>query len=72
MAKLMTYLTTFFSMKEPNYAMKLMSTYGSLVVKGDVKKNVPMVDEEKNIFRYQEPFSDHFLYRHAVDDHNNH
>ena len=33
-----------FAMKEPNYTMKLMSTYGSLVVKGDVKKNVRMVD----------------------------
>jgi hypothetical protein len=24
-----------------------------------------------NIFRYHEPFENHFLYRHAVDDHNN-
>ena len=60
-----------FAMKEPGYTMELMSTYGSLVVKGDVKKNVWMVKREKN-FQYQEPFSNHFLYQHVVNDHNNH
>ena len=48
-AKLIAYLTTFFAMKDPDYTMKLMSPYGSLVVKGDMKKNVWMV-KGKNIF----------------------
>ena len=61
-----------FAMKEPDYIMKLMSTYGSLVVKGNVKNNVRIVDGVKHVFQYQEPFSNHFLYRHVVDDHNNH
>ena len=49
-----------------------MLTYGSLVVKGNVKNNVRIVDGVKHVFQYQEPFSNHFLYRHVVDDHNNH
>ena len=63
-----------FSMKEPDYTMKLMATYGSLVVKGDKnKRNVRYVNGEKIAdFLYQEPFANHFAYRHVVDDHNNH
>lgn len=61
-----------FCLKEPDYIMKLMSTYGGLVVKGDNKKNVRIVHGEKKTFFYQEPFANHFLYRHVIDDHNNH
>eukprot|EP00559_Dactyliosolen_fragilissimus_P002711 CAMPEP_0184872744 /NCGR_PEP_ID=MMETSP0580-20130426/41459_1 /TAXON_ID=1118495 /ORGANISM="Dactyliosolen fragilissimus" /LENGTH=665 /DNA_ID=CAMNT_0027375583 /DNA_START=1012 /DNA_END=3007 /DNA_ORIENTATION=+ len=64
-----------FCMKEPDYIMKLMSTYGGLtfpknqrISKRTWKEN----GETKNItFQYTEPFANHFNYRHAVDDHNN-
>ena len=65
-----------FCLKEPNYTMKIMSTYGGLV-------EPPNQPESKRIFKntsgervtvnfeYKEPFANHFNFRHAVDDHNN-
>jgi hypothetical protein len=53
-----------FAMKELDYVMSLMSTYGTLEEiddGGTIRKN----------FKYTEIIYNHFLYRHAVDDHNN-
>jgi hypothetical protein len=56
--------------------MKIMSTYGSLLVKDGQKDSVRKYKNEAGDhvttrFKYTEPFSNHFLYRHCVDDHNN-
>jgi hypothetical protein len=65
-----------FAMKDSGYTMKIMSTYGSLLVKDGQKdsirnyKNAEGVNVTKK-FKYTEPFANHFLYRHCVDDHNN-
>lgn len=63
-----------FCLKEPDYVMKVMSTYGGLVVKSgqeDSKRTWMEGDEEKTAcFKYMEPFANHFDYRHLVDDHN--
>ena len=64
-----------FSMKEPDYIMKLMSTYRVITVPKNQrisKRTWKENGETKNItFQYTEPFANHFNYRHAVDDHNN-
>ena len=64
-----------FVMKEPDYNMKLMSTYGGLTVPKDQKesKRVWIENGETKTakFHYTEPFANHFDYRHVVDDHNN-
>ena len=64
-----------FCLKEPQYVMKLMSTYAGLVDPFQrYEVNRHYVHEEKEIkssFNLQEPFANHYLYRHAVDDHNN-
>ena len=60
-----------YCMKEPEYTMKLMATYGSLTYHCGEKENVRKVNGERIEFKYTKPFSDHFRYRHAVDDHNN-
>ena len=63
--------------KEPDYVMKIMSTYGRLVVKSNQKESKRQwVDKSsgethKRSFHFTEPFSNHFDYRHIVDDHNN-
>jgi hypothetical protein len=66
-----------FVMKDAGYTMKIMSTYGSLLVKDGQKDSVRNYKNAKgqNVtkkFKYTEPFANHFLYRHCcVDDHNN-
>ena len=60
-----------YCMKEPDYTMKLMATYGSLTCHDDEKDNTRRVGDQVLRFKYTKPFSDHFQYRHAVDDHNN-
>ena len=65
-----------FCMKEPAYTMKLMSTYGGLTIAEDQHEvwrhyegaNKEMVDKS---FKYAEPFANHYLFRHCIDDHNN-
>ena len=60
-------------MKEPDYVMSLMTTYGSTEHMGtatrrnykDDNVNVPV-----KIFKYPEVIHNHFKGRHAVDDHN--
>lgn len=65
-----------FGMKEPDYTMKLMSTYGSLTAKDDQRESKRIVksetgEETTKTFQYTEPFANHYDYRHVVDDHNN-
>ena len=63
-----------FCMKEPEYVMKIMSTYGGLLVNDNQKESVRRYkvdgEEEECRFQYTMPFSNHFDYRHIVDDHN--
>ena len=63
-----------FCMKEPDYVMKIMSTYGGLIEKDGQKlseRKYKVGNEERSSsFRYKIPFSNHFDYRHVVDDHN--
>jgi hypothetical protein len=60
-----------FVMKDSGYTMKIMSTYGSLLVKDGHKdsirnyKNVVGQNVMKK-FKYTEPFANHFLYRQAL------
>ena len=58
-------------MKEPDYTMELMATYGLLTHYNGEKDNVRHDKGETHTFKYTKPFSDHFKYRHMVDDHNN-
>ena len=64
-----------FRMKEPKYVMKIMSTFGSLLVDEYGKQRKRKYKDASNndvdtTFRYTMPFANHFKYRHAVDDHN--
>jgi hypothetical protein len=66
-----------FCMKEPDYVMSLMSTYGTTSPKhGDTSekkryyKNARGEDVTKS-FRYPEVVANHYAYRGCVDDHNN-
>jgi hypothetical protein len=65
-----------FVMKDSGYTMKIMSTYGSLLVKDGQRDSIRTYTNAagQNVtkkFKYTEPFANHFLYRHCVDDHNN-
>jgi hypothetical protein len=65
-----------FCMKEADYVMMLMSTYGQLIPKTDQKdswREVDQPDGERSTkrFKYTEVFANHYDYRGAVDDHNN-
>ena len=63
-----------FGMKEPDYVMKLMSTYGTNELQTDHQTQRIYVNSEKKTittrFCYPEVISNYFKYRHAVDDHN--
>ena len=61
-----------FSMKESDYVMSLMSTYGTnewcgWEVRRDWKENGI---KKSTTFQYPEVVDNHFKYRHYVDDHN--
>jgi hypothetical protein len=60
-----------FCMKDIDYTMKLMSTYGSPLVNPDTPEKYRVVNGVVTPIKYTEPFANHYLYRHAVDDHNN-
>ena len=63
-----------FAMKEEDYVMKLMTTYGSRIEVDDgwTQQNVTEDGRQvKKRFKYHEPFYNQFKYRHQVDDHNN-
>jgi hypothetical protein len=62
-------------MKEEDYVMKLMATYGALrpIEEGVTQRSVSQPNGEcRNFtFLYTEPFFNHFKFRNKVDDHNN-
>ena len=64
-----------FSTKDPEYAMKIMATYGGLTAKEGkhIFKRIFKVGDKDQVacFGYTEPFANHFDLRHMVDDHNN-
>jgi hypothetical protein len=59
-------------MKEPDYVMTLMSTYGTLEASVKVTSRVCVEDgvKRKKSFAYTEVVHNHYNYRHIVDDHN--
>jgi hypothetical protein len=59
-------------MKDAAYNVKLIATFGSLVERPDAKVQKRRVANVTKIFRYTEPFHNHYKYRHAVDDQKNH
>ena len=65
-----------FCMREPDYVMKLMSTYGTLDTDENSKLNKRTFTSRTTkqpttaSFKYTEVFNNHFKYRHCVDDHN--
>ena len=62
-------------MKDEDYVMKLIATYGALkpIDDGRTQRSVTRrTGQRENVsFLYTEPFFNHFQYRHQVDDHNN-
>ena len=64
-----------FAMKEPDYVMSLMSTYGTNERVTDCRPTErSWIDDNKKIqkkqFHYPEVIYNHFKFRHTVDDHN--
>ena len=59
-----------YAMKEPEYVMSLMSTYGTNQRTGRETQR-ELDDGSRKKFSYPEVIGNHFLYRHSVDDHNN-
>ena len=62
-----------FCVKEPDYVMKLMATYGTLdpTDKRTQRKFKRGGVIETKEFMYTEVVANHFLYQHQVDDNNN-
>ena len=65
-----------FMMKEPDFTMKMMTTYGALnpySYERDSKRYLKDSDGNTTIttFKYTEPYSNHYRFRHSIDDHNN-
>ena len=62
-----------FVMKEPDYTMQMMSTYGTTEHVGEEKRQIcgPKESRQQKMIWYSEVVHNHFKYRHAVDDHNN-
>ena len=58
-------------MKEPDYVMMIMTTYGTLAEFGDEKRHY-MVNRVKHVttFRYPEVVYNHYSYRDVIDNHN--
>ena len=61
-----------FRMKEPDYVMQIMSTYGTLQEKGPEKKRLYKVDGQKEVqmFFYPEVMHNHYAYCDMIDNHN--
>ena len=59
-----------FCMKEPDYVMTMMSTYGTVSSLPDQKESVRDVDGEVKRFKYNVVVGNHYNYRDAVDAHN--
>ena len=64
-----------FCMKEPDYVMMLMSTYGTLKAMNNALTKRKWEDkdgrEQNASFDYTEVIYNHYKYRHMVDDNNN-
>jgi hypothetical protein len=60
-------------LKEPDYTMMLMATFGTIERVGPEKIRIWKNGNTdcRTTFRYPELFHNHYHYRHAVDDHNN-
>ena len=62
-------------MKKPDNVMKVMATYGGLVVKKGQKESIQKYvkggEMQEISFKYTVLFSNHFDFCHVVDDHNN-
>ena len=58
-------------MKEPDYVMMIMTTYGTLAEFVDKKRHY-MVNGVKHVttFRYPEVVYNHYCYRDVIDNHN--
>ena len=65
-----------FAMKEPEYTMILLSTFGALTevdVGGNTSRNYkdPITgNATRKNFKYTQPYNNHYKFRHQVDDHN--
>jgi hypothetical protein len=62
-----------YCLKEPDYTMMIMSTYGTNMCMGETKKRVVRTADntpERIEFQYPEVIHNHYQYRHCVDDHN--
>jgi Transposase IS4 len=57
-------------MKEEDYVMMLMTTYGSEILLGDEKPRTIGPNREKKKIRYPEVVHNHYQYRDSVDAHN--
>ena len=62
-----------FCLKEPDYVCKLMATYGGLCPPNRERKGTARTCDDGVIvkFDYEEPWANHFDFRHCVDDNNN-
>lgn len=62
-------------MKEPDYVMSIMTSYGTTeeIAEGTTQRDYKDDNGEpvRKKFKYTEIIYNHFKYRHAVDDHNN-
>ena len=59
------------ALKEPDYVMMLMSTYGTLAQLGEIKKQHFKVNGEKvNEFQYPMVVFNHYSYQDMIDNHN--
>jgi Transposase IS4 len=61
-----------YGMKEPEYVMTMMTTYGTLERTGKETERTITVNGVRNRikFNYPEVIGNHFKFRHMVDDHN--
>ena len=59
-----------YAVKEPDYVMSIMSTYGTNQWMGKETQRELVGGEWKKSL-YPEVIGNHFLFRHLVDDHNN-
>ena len=62
-----------YALKEPDYVLMMMSTYGSLIIKDGQRDSIRLDKDRQPIttFKYTEVVANHFTYRGAVDEHNN-
>ena len=61
-----------FCMKEPDYVMTMMSTYGTNTRQQKIThRSFQQQGQQRKVsFSYPEVIGNHFMYRHMVDDHN--